>query len=162
MIILDRKYEYPPVIEALCEIFFVESEWDETVPGRFYDLVKTDFPIKRQIEVQSAEMEFNRGARVTAGVQTRVPRMQFVSKENDRILQIDKDLLVVNQLRPYPRFRDWRPEIGKALSNYRGLTGTRIISHISLRYINRIEIPKIDGKVRYGGLFLCVSNVAKG
>jgi len=46
-----RKYRKPPVVEALCEIYFAGSNWDETVPGRFYDRVKDNFPVKRQREI---------------------------------------------------------------------------------------------------------------
>ena len=31
----DKKYRNPPVVEALCEIYFVGSQWDNTIPGLF-------------------------------------------------------------------------------------------------------------------------------
>ncbi len=42
--VLDRRYRKSPVIEALCEIYFSGSAWDETVPGAFYERWKNEFP----------------------------------------------------------------------------------------------------------------------
>ena len=36
-LIPERKYRKPPVVEALCEIYFADSTWDDTVPGVFYE-----------------------------------------------------------------------------------------------------------------------------
>ncbi|MBI4566164.1 MAG: TIGR04255 family protein [Planctomycetes bacterium] len=67
--------------------------------------------------------------------------MQFLTTDKSRLLQLGRDLLVANQLRPYPRFRDWEPVIYRALQEYRELARPRAITQIGLRYINVIEIP---------------------
>ena len=92
----ERRYRKPPVVEALCEIHFAESTWDETVPGAFYERVKKDFPGKRQQEIREAQITLG-PAEATAGMRRLPPRMQFVSDERHRMIQIAKDLLVVNQ-----------------------------------------------------------------
>ncbi|MBI4566163.1 MAG: TIGR04255 family protein [Planctomycetes bacterium] len=63
-----RKYRNPPVIEALCEIYFAESAWDDTIPGRFYERVRDRFPSTKQIEIHEAEVSFHTGGKAAAGL----------------------------------------------------------------------------------------------
>ncbi|MBI3271456.1 MAG: TIGR04255 family protein [Planctomycetes bacterium] len=136
------KYKKPPVVEALCELHFEDSAWDETVPGRFYDSVKDGgFPVKRQKEVQEAQVSISSRGEAHAGVRRLPPWMQFVSESGDRLIQLGRDLLVVNQLQPYPRFDDWEPVIQTALKIYRELAEPKAIAAIGVRYINRVVIP---------------------
>lgn len=137
-----RKYRKPPVVEALCELYFSESTWDDTAPGKFYDQVKDRFPRKQQQEVQEAQILLSHGGGAAAGVQRLPPRMQFHSDEDHRLIQLSRDLLVVNQLEPYPRFEDWEPTIYWALDIYRGVAQPKGVARIGLRYINRVVIPK--------------------
>jgi len=133
------RYRKPPVIEALCEIYFAGSSWDSTVPGRFYERVKTDFPEKRQRAVQEAQITLG-PEQATAGVRQLPPLMQFVSDERHRMIQLAEGLLVVNQLSPYPRFAEWEPEVFRALRVYRELAQPKAIIRMGLRYINRVLI----------------------
>jgi uncharacterized protein (TIGR04255 family) len=69
------------------------------------------------------------------------PRIQFVSQKGDRIVQLARDLLVVNQLRPYPKFEDWEPAIHSSLATYRALARPKGVARLGVRYINRVVIP---------------------
>src|SRR3990172_4896115 len=137
-----RKYRKPPVVEALCEIYFAGSNWDETVPGGFYDRVKDRFPVKRQREIQEAEVAFAGSGEAAASVRRLPPWMQFLSEKGDRLIQLGRDLLVVNQLRPYPSFEDWEPVIYAALEVYRDLAQPKGVARLGMRYINRVVIPE--------------------
>lgn len=140
----ERKYRKPPVIEALCELYFTESAWDDTVVGRFYDLVKGDFPVKRQLEMQEAQVTLSTTGEAAAGLNRLAPRMQFVSSKGERMIQLSRDLLVVNQLRLYshPRFEEWEPVIYQALAHYRALAAPKSVNRLGVRYINRVVIPE--------------------
>lgn len=135
-----RRYRKPPVVEALCELYFADSKWDDTIPGRFYESVKDDFPVKRQREIQEAQISIADG-QAAAGVKRLAPWIQFVSESNDRMLQLARDLLVVNQLRPYPSFEDWRPSIDRALKLYGDLARPTGLARLGIRYINHFVIP---------------------
>jgi len=145
-IISERRYRKPPIIEALCEISFADSAWDDTVPGIFYEQVKDSFPQKQQREIQQAEISLGI-TEATAGVRRLPPRMLFVSNEKHRMIQVAKDLLVVNQLHPYPHFEEWEPEVYTALSVYRKLASPKKIVHLGLRYVNRVVILKPQVKM---------------
>lgn len=136
-----RKYRRPPIVEALCELYFEGSEWDDTVPGRFYEQIKTDFPIKRQREIQEAQVMLSTAGEASAGVKRLPPWMQFVASDENRLIQIGQDVLVINQLRPYPHFEEWEPLIYSSLETYRRLANPKGIARLGLRYINRVVIP---------------------
>lgn len=140
-LIPERRYRKPPVIEALCEIYFAGSSWDDTVPGAFYERVKSDFPQKRQRTIQEAQITLG-PEQAAAGVRQLPPWMQFVSDEKQRMIQLAQDLLVVNQLAPYPHFEEWEPDVYQTLRIYRELAQPRNVVRLGLRYINRVLIPE--------------------
>jgi uncharacterized protein (TIGR04255 family) len=137
-----RRYRRPPVVEALCELYFEGSDWDDTVPGQFYDLIKQDFPVKRQRENQEAQVVVTNTGEASAGIKRLAPWMQFITSNGNRLIQIGRDVLVVNQLQPYPHFDDWEPLIYSTLAHYRSLTRPKGVTRLGLRYINRVLIPE--------------------
>lgn len=139
-LIPERRYRKPPVIEALCEIYSAGSSWDDTVPGTFYERVKSDFPQKQQRTIQEAQITLG-PEQAAAGVRQLPPWMQFVSDEKHRMIQLAQDLLVVNQLAPYPHFEEWEPDVYQALRVYRELAQPKNVARLGLRYINRVLIP---------------------
>ena len=139
---MPARYRNPPVVEALCEIFFVGSVWDATIPGLFYDRIQRQFPKKTQVGQVGFELKLGPeeiGTRVVQGQ----PLSQFSRDDGSRMIQIARDLVVVNQLRPYPHFDDWKPSVIEMLSVYRELARPRWIERIGLRYINRVVIPHV-------------------
>lgn len=136
----EQSYRNPPVVEALCEVYFAESSWDDTAPGAFYERVKNDFPKKRQKEIQEATITM--GPEISsAGVQRLPSWMQFLTEKGDQMIQVAENLLVVNQLLPYRHFEDWEQVVYKAFTVYNEVAPPQRITRIGLRYINRIEIP---------------------
>ncbi len=137
---MGRKYKNPPVVEALCEIFFDGSQWDSTLPGLFFDRIKNEYPKKKELEQIGVEVNVSKdvqGSRVLRGNQ----RIQFMKNDGSQLVQVERDLLVVNQLRPYPRFEDWKPKIDAMLAIYKELAKPNSIKRIGVRYINRVVIP---------------------
>jgi uncharacterized protein (TIGR04255 family) len=132
-------------------VFFAGSSWDDTVPGRFYDQVKDTFPERRQQEIHEAAVSFTPSGGASAGIRKLAPRMRFVSTSGDRMIQLGHDLLVVNQLRPYPRFEEWAPIMERALRNYSDLCQPQSVVRVGVRYINRVEIPA--GRIRMEDYF---------
>lgn len=139
-VIPERSYRRPPVVEALCEVYFDDSTWDDTIPGAFYERVKAEFPTRRQREIQEAQIAFGRDT-ASAGVQRLPPWMQFLTEKGDLMIQVAENLLVVNQMRPYPHFEEWVTVVDRALATYREVAQPQKVARVGLRYINRIEIP---------------------
>lgn len=138
-----RRYRKPPVVEALCEMYFQDSEWDDTLIGQFYERVKSEFPRKRQQEIQEAQVRFSTSGEAAAGVRRLPPRMQFLTDAGDRMIQLGRDLLVVNQLRPYRHFEEWVENLCQALKLYQELVAPARLARLGVRYINRVVIPAV-------------------
>ena len=114
-----RKYANPPVQEALGEIYFDGSRWDDTVPGRFYDRVLPLGFSRRETAREATEvMDRAPDAERYGATSDPAARMRFHCEPERRVLQVGRDLVIVNQLRPYPRFETWAPTISNAARIY--------------------------------------------
>lgn len=131
-----REYADPPVVEALCEVYFDGSRWDDTVPGRFFDRAQTigfteKEPVQRHLDAASGP----------SAIVRQDTRMRFRNADRTRVVQVEPDLVVVNQLRPYPTFADWSPSVVAVATTYAALVEAKGVGRIGLRYINRIDLP---------------------
>ena len=143
---MGKKYRNPPVVEALCEIYFHESKWDVTLPGLFFEKVRGNYPKKRESEQIGVQVSISKEAQASQ-VQRGKRRIKFIKEDGSRLIQLEDNLLVINQLRPYPRFEDWRPVVGEMLKHYSEIAQPKGIRRIGVRYINRIIIPIVKFKM---------------
>ncbi len=108
---MGKKYKDPPLVEALCEFQFIsEPSWDLTVPGLIYERVKENFPDKHQqigISMQFRPTEEG----VEQKVEPNPPRIQFYKSDKTALIQVAQDLFVINQLKPYPTWGNFKPMI---------------------------------------------------
>ncbi len=139
---MGKKYKNPPVVEALCEFQFIsDKEWDLTLPGLIYEKVKGNFPEKKQqigIGVQFRPTE--KGFEHKVGPAP--PRIQFHKEDKTALIQVAPDLLVVNQLKPYPTWDKFKAMILKNFKTYKEITQLRGLKKIELKYINILEFDK--------------------
>jgi len=140
---IGKRYKNPPVVEALCEIYFHESKWDGTLPGLFFEKIKESYPKKR--ELQQIRVSVSKEATETR-VQPGGHRIQFLKEDGSRLVQIENNLLVINQLKPYPSFEDWKPVVHQMLKHYSEIAQPKGIKRMGVRYINRITIPAVKFK----------------
>lgn len=130
-------------MEALCELFFVGSSYDVTVPGRFYERIKQTFPGKQEHHIFQTQL-LNTPSGPSLDARAVLPRMQFRNFDKNRLVQLGPDLLVVNQLAPYVRFEDWEADIASCARHYQELASPAGIERLGMRYINVIDIPVSD------------------
>ena len=135
-----RRYADPPVVEALCECFFQNSAWDSTIPGTFYEQVKAEFPKKSELKRTDVHIHLGPSETTTQTALTE-SRTRFSSQDDTRLVQVERDLVVVNQLKPYPQFEAWRPLVISMVKHYNELAKPQAIVRIGVRYINRIVVP---------------------
>lgn len=137
---MGKKYKNPPIIEALCEFHFEPSvPWDLAIPGLVYEKIREDFPKRRQAKAFEVNVAAGPG-----GVEQRLvstERMQFLRDDEKALIQIDRDLLAVNHLKPYPTWQEFLPCIRQGFDAYLEIAKPKGAQRIRLRYINRIEIP---------------------
>jgi uncharacterized protein (TIGR04255 family) len=138
----ERRYERPPIVEALCEMYFAGSHWDPTLPGLFYEKVRTAYPEKSQLAQGGIELQISPGQAPETRQVVVEPRMRFARRDNSRLLQVTRDLLILNQLLPYPHYEEWRDELHSILDIYRELAAPTGIVRLGMRYINSIKVPR--------------------
>jgi uncharacterized protein (TIGR04255 family) len=149
---MRREYLEPPIAEALCEVYFAGSKWDSTVPGTFYARVQHRFPEKGELAQSTLQVAI--GARQSLAMRADEPRMRFSSSDGSQLLQLQRDLLVVNQLRPYAGFEAWRALVLEMVPLYRELACPRGIDRIGVRYLNQVIVPETDVRLnKYFALY---------
>lgn len=134
-------YKNPPIVEALCELYFEPRDWDDTVPGAFYGRIQGQFTIKEQLIGSEAEINVGPGPETKVGVRPLPPRMRFFTPTRDRLIQLAPNLLVVNKLRPYTSFEDWVRTLEEALGHYHEVVPGAAVTKVGVRYLNRITVP---------------------
>src|SRR4051794_30661233 len=111
-----RRYERPPVSEALCEFQFESpSGWDWTVAGLLYARIGEHFPIKRErgvVELQVRVPGMDRPEDVRQGI----AKLQFLAEDERTLVQVGPNVLTVNRLAPYPGWEAFRTVV---LEQYR-------------------------------------------
>lgn len=139
---MNKKYVNPPIIEAICEFRFPqESGWDMTIPGLFYEKIKDDFPLKEQRFIKEIELR-SESKGIEQRMQT-IERILFLNNEKKIFMQISKNILAINCLKPYPSWSKFKPIIEKAFRSFIDILGNiQKIEKIALHYVNKIEIPK--------------------
>jgi len=135
----ERKINYP-IIEALCEFQFNPGQpWDMTIPGLIYERIKGEFSVKKQqmgfgIALQPKKGEFEQKIEMA-------PKIQFCRPDESALIQVGPNLLVVNHLKPYPKWGVFKPLILSNLSIYNEIANPINFKKILLRYINKFEFP---------------------
>lgn len=143
---MTRLYRNPPVREALCEIYFTGSQWDAATQGLFFERIKGEYSVRQPVTEFGVEVRFTDREKGALYRESQ-SRMRYARQDGSRLVQLAPDLLVVNQLRPYPHFGEWRPVIGKMALLYSELAAPKTVRQVGVRYINEIVIPA-SGEVR--------------
>ncbi|MBL8900960.1 MAG: hypothetical protein JNM84_25230 [Planctomycetes bacterium] len=138
------------LIETLVELHFTGSRWDETMPGRFCDRVQAlgfAHHLPRSISSLVRD-EAPRDARYGALTAPSAPLSCFHREHDHAALQLERDLLVVNQLAPVPTLDRWLPTIEAAARVYADLAAPRGCPELRLRTIHRLELPTHELSLR--------------
>ena len=138
---LQRVYQNPPVVEALCEVHFASGNWDESIPERLYQEIKDDFPKRQMREFREANVTVSEDDDPTTEVRKLPSWFMFFTESQDQLIQVSETIFVFNQLTPYRPFLEWKDNLVDAYSKYRELAPPQRANRIDVRYINRIEIP---------------------
>lgn len=139
---MTATYNKSPIIEVVADFQFENpTEWDLMLPGAMYERLKTEFPNRQQISIIGG-VQIASGP--SGGFQQIIPqsRMQFLRQDGSALVQIGPDVLAINHLQPYQDWRNsFRPILTKGWNCYLEAGGTKTVQGLSLRYINRIQLP---------------------
>ncbi len=152
-----RQYSNPPIEEAICEFHFHPSqEWNLTVPGKLHAKLDDEYSGKPQ-EQRGVEvvLEPRKDGHASLKYGEGLARVQLVTKDGKRKVGVGQDVLSVHMLRPYNSpsgspyggWDEFKSRIRKAFDHYWDITRPKGVSGISVRYINKIVIPRTVAKV---------------
>ncbi len=137
---MERKYANPPIIEAVCEFRLTgDTQWDPTIPGMVYEIIRNHFPRKERKLVQEMNIA-QTGEGVRQEVRT-TERAWFLAEDSKSFIQVGPHLLAVNCLKPYLGWAAFKPTIEEGLRALATTLEMRGLERIGLRYVNRIGIP---------------------
>lgn len=144
------KYRRSPLQEALCEFGFAPSEGfgPETI-AVFQSALADRYPLRRSLKTISGKIIVNPDT-VEQGI-VHGERVQLLSEDHLSLVQINKDLLVINQLHPYPTWSAFKPSILSALDVFQSTFKPGPIFRAHLRYINRLDF--VEPSVALGDWF---------
>src|SRR3954468_17976213 len=97
------KYRNPPIEEAVCDfVFSPGAEWDPTMPGRLYELLKGTYPEKPRLQ-QVMETQVQGGPDINLSLQHRMTgqRVELLAENGTRMVGLAQDRLTIHMLRPY-------------------------------------------------------------
>ena len=102
-----------PIIEAVCEFRLLpETQWDLTVPGSIFPLVKHFLPNKEQRVQQAVEVK-----KTKAAIEQEIhvdERILFLSDDKKMFTQVGAHLLAFNCLKPYPGWESFKARLRQA------------------------------------------------
>jgi len=142
---MQRKYKNPPLVELVCEFQVApDCAWDLTMPGLIYEKVKEDFPERAPLLVQHFEVGPDQEG---IGQKFRTEqRVLFRAGKEKVFIEVGSRLLGVHsQVTPYPGWEHFRPKIDVGFRALMDVSKVETLRGISLRYINRIEVPDEAG-----------------
>jgi len=132
----------PPLVEAVCEFRFEPTdEWDWTIPGRLYDRIHEEFPLREQVQGIGFQLQMGEGPQPTVpSVHGGVDRVLMSREDGSAFVQVGPNQLIVNHRLPYPGWTAFFALIERLLGLYLDLVPSSP-RRVGLRYINQIPEP---------------------
>ena len=140
-----RKYELfpnPPITESVLEILvkLPNTINIETFKKSHKDLLSERFPESLELREFSAGVKISKEPSLLPPKNTAIG-YHFKSTPNNKLVQFRLNGFAFNKLKPYHNWRSFSSEAKELWVLYRKIAKPMKITRISLRYINRIEVP---------------------
>jgi uncharacterized protein (TIGR04255 family) len=141
---MSVTYANPPLIEAICDFRFVQGQqpWTWTVPGLMYARIKEEFPLVQDQPALQMQVPMPAEQPATAQIMGGVSQVQFIRADETAVVQLGPSALVINLLRPYTGWEQFRALILKQFDTYTDIAAPLGLVQIQMRYINKLEIPQ--------------------
>lgn len=142
------RYRDSPIVEAVCEFWFSpDTPWEQDLPERFYGSVKNQLPIRESKKKQALQIKTNPTGIEEHSLET-IDIQIFLAEDRRMLVQFSPRRLSINCIRPYPSWDGFRAVIRQAYETVVSLTGAKRLDRIGLLYVNKIEIPGKNIKLK--------------
>lgn len=141
-------YQRPPITEAVIELRFatpVAADQLEKIQRRF----SVNYPRYQQIRNVGFELNLTESLEVTPqAVTNQHIGHRLTSDDATEILLLEPFSIAVSQLAPYPGWEMFFPRFVRDWEVWKGLAGYLKILRVGVRFINRVDIPIVDGLIQ--------------
>jgi len=137
---MGEKLKNAPIVEVSCEFRFSDQSDDLTIYGIMAERLGSNFKKRGRKEYQNLVFEKN-GNKLEPKVNQFVVQ-QFEGNAGNTLVQVGKNVLMINKLRPYSTWEQFAPTIKDAFNKYIEVTNLKELARIGLRYINKINFDK--------------------
>ena len=138
--------EYPiltkaPISEALIDIRVkLPSSIGAKEIGSIYESIKVQYPQKKELIISEVSVDIKSKEPVKS-VGDNLNGYRCVTSDNKQVLQTRLDGFTFNRLHPYVSWEEFRNEAYRLWQIYKDVTSPESITHVALRYINKVDIP---------------------
>jgi uncharacterized protein (TIGR04255 family) len=134
-------YSRPPIVEAILDI-------QVDLPGDLSrgELLKCQRKVKKDYPNRTDTLDINlrgemTGPRVSASATSEPTGYAFASPDAKQVFQVKQTGFTFNRLAPYTGWDDFSAEAKRLWEEYRRVTRPRGYKRLSLRYLDRFDIP---------------------
>ena len=149
------KLPNPPIVEAVldieCDLPPDQQLTALEAPAR--EVYTDRYPLCRPQIFQEHQIETRPDVALNVSVRHGITAIQFLQGDEKQLVQVRAQGYTFNRLAPYASLDDYLPEIERTWRLYVGLASPVQIRLIRLRYINRILLPLINGRVELDAYF---------
>lgn len=136
-----RKYSNPPIVEVVCDFRFrVKDPNDLTVPGRFYERIQKDYPVREELHEFEVGLVLSQ-KELQQKLRTKLLGMQYRTEDGKHLIRVAPDLVSAHRLSPYLSWEDFFPKVELAFKTFLDIVQPEGLERVGLRYIDRVVIP---------------------
>lgn len=139
----ETHYKNAPIVEAVFDVRTISPEdFDCKKFESFHEKIKKEFPIK-EISLyykSSIKIKQKKAPECSLG-ESGSDGFLFKSADGKKIIQFKTGGFTFSKLKPYDNWENFRDEAKKYLKEYYNIVQPIKITRVSLRYINRLDIP---------------------
>ena len=143
----------PPIVEAVLDIDCDMPPGQDLAtleaPGR--DAFGDRYPKFEPVFFHEGRIELRAGeAAPQVSGTVRIQALRFLQDDEKQLVQIRTQGFSFNRLAPYSTLGDYLPEIERTWRLFVNLAAPIQVRVVRLRYINRIELPLVEGHIELG------------
>lgn len=138
VMVVERKYSNPRILEALCEVQFATPEdWNTACYGILMAAVR-DMGFEHTEEIPAFALQVDMRQKETRVLPPPV-LMRYKHADGKKLLHLGPNSFTINRLAPYTGWHDFKPHIVACLRRLHEALPSIQPSRLVLRYINRFE-----------------------
>lgn len=150
-----KRYDAPPLEEAIFELFPVGSPTDSWTEATLRDVLDAlpEFSSNREdLEDLNIVVQVGPGRSVSQGVHPAPKRVRLWNADLTRAIQCGANMCAFNVRRPYGQFEDHLPFVERLFRAYlAALKPDRLIT--GQRYLNVVKVPKDAEPASFFGIY---------